>query len=183
MKQEESVIYRVLTAIKGNNRISFDELKEVSGMSFIELSSIIGMLHKEKKIGLYATPIMEKGGRYKVRTEDLFGRFMNLLSEHFTQERKVAFYASKLCVTPKYLSTTIKLASGKTPTTWINEMVFMEMERKLRYSQLSIKEIACELNFPNTSFFGKFFKVRSGLSPLRYRLSFIESQDENQKRI
>lgn len=164
--------------IRSQGNMTFDNMAYSTGLSFIELSSMIGLLYKEKRIGLYAIPIIEKDCRYKTRAEELFGRFMNLLSEHFTQERKVTFYASELCVTPKYLATTIKQASGKTPTTWINEMVFMEMERELRYSQLSIKEIAYELHFPNTSFFGKFFKARSGMSPLRYRQLFVENRNE-----
>lgn len=107
---------KILKEISRSQRdMTFDDIAHSTGLSFIELSSIIGLLYKEKRIGLYAIPIVEKGCRHKTRAEELFGRFMNLLSEHFTQERRVTFYASELCVTPKYLATAIKQASGKTP--------------------------------------------------------------------
>lgn len=180
----ENAKEKILKEISRSQRdMTFDDIAHSTGLSFIELSSMIGLLYKEKRIGLYVIPDAENGCRFKTRAGELFGRFMNLLSEHITQERKVTFYASELCVTPKYLATAIKQASGKTPIAWINEMVFMEMERKLRYSQLSINEIAYELRFPNTSFFGKFFKARSGMSPLHYRQSFAKNRGELQKRI
>ena len=103
------------------------------------------------------------------RSEEYFSRFMKLLAIHFKQERKVDFYASQLCVTPKYLSSMVKKESGKTPSKWIDEVVMEEIGYLLRYSTSSIKEIAYQMNFSNISFFGKFVKRYTGVSPHHYR--------------
>lgn len=104
------------------------------------------------------------------RSEEYFSRFMKLLSIHYRHERKVDFYASELCVTPKYLSSMVKEASGKTPGRWIDEVVMEEIHYLLKNSNISIKEIAYQLNFANVSFFGKFVKRYIGVSPRRYRV-------------
>lgn len=107
------------------------------------------------------------------RNEEYFSRFMNLLSTYYKQERKVEFYASRLCVTTKYLSSVMKESTGKTPSQWIHEAVIEEIRYLLRNSSLTVKEIAYQLNFPNVSFFGKYFKRECGLSPLQYRVSGV----------
>ncbi len=110
-----------------------------------------------------------KGNSFQDRSEEYFNRFMKLLLIHYKQERKVDFYASKLCVTSKYLSSMVKEASGKTPSKWIDEVVMEEIYHLLKDSNISIKEIAYELNFANASFFGKFVKRYIGVSPRHYR--------------
>ena len=99
----------------------------------------------------------------------LFKRFLKLLSQSDGRERSVSRFADELCVTPKYLSTVTKIASGKTALQWIHEHVTETISRQLRYSDKSIKEIADELNFPNLSFFGKFVRMHLGMSPTEYR--------------
>ncbi|MDO4163411.1 MAG: helix-turn-helix domain-containing protein [Bacteroides sp.] len=111
----------------------------------------------------------ETDKRYPYRGEEYFARFMKLLSQHYKQERRVEFYASELCVTPKYLSFVIKEVSGKTPSKWIDEAIMQEIHYQLKSSTISIKEIAYRLNFTNASFFGKFVKKFTGMSPGKYR--------------
>lgn len=111
----------------------------------------------------------ETDKKYPYRAEEYFARFMEQLSMYYKQERRVEFYASKLCVTPKYLSFVIKEVSGKTPSKWINEAIMQEIHYQLKNSTTSIKEIAYSLNFTNASFFGKFVKRFTGVSPQRYR--------------
>jgi len=116
MGQGESVKHQVLSAIEeSKGYFSFDNLQDVSGLSFIELSAIIGLLLKERRIELWAITYRRRDNTYRPRAEELFGKFMHLLSDNFTQERSVSFYASELCVTSKYLPTVIKQTSGKTP--------------------------------------------------------------------
>lgn len=103
------------------------------------------------------------------RSDEYFTRFMKLLAVHYREEREVAFYASKLCVTPKYFTAMVKKASGKTPAKWIEEAVMEEINYLLKNSTVSIKEIAYQLNFANLSFFGKYVKRHLGLSPHHYR--------------
>ena len=99
----------------------------------------------------------------------LFKRFIELLSDSEPKERSVSYYAEQLCITPKYLSTTIKKVSGKTAFEWINEYVMEDVKRQLSFSGKSIKEIADYLKFPNISFFGKYVKTHLGVSPTEFR--------------
>ena len=103
------------------------------------------------------------------RSKVVFDRFISVVSEYHTQERGVAFYADKLCLTPKYLSRLVKSASGKSAPEWIDTYIILEAKNMLKYSDIPIKEIVNRLHFPNQSTFHKFFKAHTGLTPLRYR--------------
>ena len=105
------------------------------------------------------------------RCEVLFNEFMSLLQRYNKQERNVSFYAKQLNITPKYLSSVVKEVSGKTAARWIDESVILEAKTLLKYSGMSIQEIAYHLNFSTQSFFGKYFKRHLGMSPLEYRNS------------
>lgn len=103
------------------------------------------------------------------RETHILSQFKSLLSEHFITERKVSFYADKLHLTPKYFSTLIKEISRKTAGEWINEMLLLESKVRLQNKNLSIAQIAYDLNFSDPSHFGKFFKKNTGISPNQYR--------------
>lgn len=107
--------------------------------------------------------------RRQTRGEAIFTQFLQLVELNFRHERRVSWYAKQLCISPKYLSEIIKQVSRRTPNDWIDNFVTLEIRVLLRNSTKSIKEIAQELNFPNQSFFGKFFKEHVGLSPSQYR--------------
>jgi len=107
----------------------------------------------------------------RTRAEAIFNDFIILVKENFRKERRVSWYAKQLCITPKYLSETIKFVSKQSPNEWIDHYVSMEMRVLLKNSTLSIKEIAQQLNFPNQSFLGKYFKEHVGMSPSQYRKS------------
>jgi YesN/AraC family two-component response regulator len=103
------------------------------------------------------------------RQEEIFRRFIALVNEHSKQERSVDFYAGKLCLTPHYLSTVIREASGQTVMQWINQSVILEAKVLLKHSNLLIFQISDELNFPNPSFFSKFFKRITSMTPAEYQ--------------
>lgn len=112
----------------------------------------------------------EQPGQVKQgRCEVLFDEFVALLQQHSKQERNVSFYAKLLNITPKYLSSVVKEVSGKTAARWIDESVILEAKALLKYSGMSIQEIAYHLNFSTQSFFGKYFKQHTGTSPSRYK--------------
>ena len=111
----------------------------------------------------------EKNNKKSFRNEDIYSRFMQSVFIHCRENRKVEFYASKLFVTSKYLSTVVKNVTGKTASDWIEDIIIEEIQYELKHSNESISEIAFRLNFPNISFFGKFFKRKAGVSPLKYR--------------
>ena len=115
--------------------------------------------------------IEQKGSRTQSRADVLFANFIRLLEEHYRTERRVSWYAEKLCITPKYLSEIIKQVSKRTPNEWIDSYVILELRVLLKTSPKSIKEITKELHFPNQSFLGKYFKEHVGVSPSEYRRS------------
>ena len=98
-------------------------------------------------------------------------RFMDLVQEHYREERLIGFYADKLCITPKYLSKLVKENTGRSAGEWIDSHVILEARAMLQSSDMTIQQIAASLNFPNQSFFGKYFKRATGLSPKQYRSS------------
>ena len=103
------------------------------------------------------------------RAEEYFRQFTELLGEHYKHERSVGFYARQLCIPPKYLTTLIKRISGKSVSEWIDNYVILEAKTLLKYSNMSVQEIAYYLNFPNQSFFGSYFKRNAGMSPSQYK--------------
>lgn len=103
------------------------------------------------------------------RGEQLFDKFMSLVKAHHTQQRSVRFYASKMCLTPNYMSGIIKAYTGKSASEWIDEYVILEAKIMLRDTELNIQQIAYRLNFPNQSSFGKYFKQHVGTGPRQYR--------------
>ena len=103
------------------------------------------------------------------RHRRMFTAFIKLVKDNHNSERMVGFYADKLCVTPKYLSKVVREISGRSAPEWIDGFVIMSAKSMLRFSDMTIKEISIELNFPNQSFFSKFFKSQTGLTPNEYR--------------
>jgi AraC-like DNA-binding protein len=87
------------------------------------------------------------------------------VQEHFRSERFINFYADKLCITPKYLSKLVKEKTGRSAGEWIESYVILEARTMLQSTDMTIQQIASALNFPNQSFFGKYFKRATGLSP------------------
>lgn len=103
------------------------------------------------------------------RKERILTEFLHLVSIHFKSERRIEFYANHFQLTPQYLSIIIKQGSSLTAAEWINNYVITEAKILLRTTTKSIKEISDEMNFPDQSFFGKYFKLHTGLRPSQYR--------------
>lgn len=108
----------------------------------------------------------KEGTSYK---NNIVERFMELVQEYYRQERLIGFYADKLCITPKYLSKLVKEHTGRSAGEWIENHVILEARAMLQSSEMTIQQIAASLNFANQSFFGKYFKRATGLSPKQYR--------------
>ena len=98
--------------------------------------------------------------------------FMRLVEESDGRIRRVDEFASQLNVTPKYLSTILKEVMNRRPSTYIQLYTLKAIERRLRFTDMTMQEIANDLNFPNPSFFGKFCKEHLGMTPLEYRMKY-----------
>lgn len=103
------------------------------------------------------------------RAETIHNDFLELVEGYSLKHRDIAFYADRLCITPKYLSRMVREASGRGPKEWINIRIILEAEVLLRDRSRSIQEISEILGFPNQSFFGTFFRKMKGMSPSSYR--------------
>lgn len=112
----------------------------------------------------YKDEVLSKQGR-------MSDQFLSLVQENFRKERFLEFYASKLEITPKHLSRTVKKQTGYTAVEWIERFVILEAKVLLKSSNLNIQQIADELNFPSQSFFGRYFKKLTGMSPKEFRNS------------
>ena len=103
------------------------------------------------------------------QSEITLKKFMSLLINDGGRNRSVTYYAEQLFISPKYLSSLMKKTTGRTALDIIREITVKNIKQDLLYSEKSIKEIANEYDFPNISFFGKFFKQQMGISPRQYR--------------
>lgn len=105
------------------------------------------------------------------RAKELFIGFMRLLSQHYIEHHDIPFYASKLCVTPIYLSRIVRQVTGRTVVDYINQMLLMEASWLLRNTDETTVQIADRLRFSSQASFSRFFTRIKGISPKAYRCS------------
>ena len=105
------------------------------------------------------------------RSQEIVKELVRLLIQYYNKEREAAFYADKLHLSPRHLSTTVKKVTNKTLTELISSFIIRDAQAKLRSTEMTIQEIAYSLNFSDISFFGKYFKRYTGMSPKQYRNS------------
>lgn len=126
------------------------------------------------KILYYEIAAMYKVGKpiaqeFVPRKDMLVRRFMYLLAKNYQVHRDVDYYANELCITPRYLSSVMKDKTGSGALSWINDMVITQAKALLQDSRLSVLQISEKLNFPNSSFFGQYFKKYAGMTPKKFR--------------
>lgn len=103
------------------------------------------------------------------RREELFIKFIHLIHKYCPQQREVGFYAEKLYITSRYLSSITQNVADKSAKYIIDKHAIQRIKIMLKYSNMSIQDISYELNFPDQSFFSRYFKKHTGMSPLEYR--------------
>ena len=112
---------------------------------------------------------MTNGGSPMGRPYQLCKKFLQLLAEKVDKGRDVQYYADKLGVTPSYLFVVVRDFTGKSPSEIIASYVISASKYMLDNTNMSCQQIAKELKFSNQSFFGKYFRKYTGMSPLNYR--------------
>jgi len=100
-----------------------------------------------------------------------FDRFIRLVSQNFRKHRRVEWYSNEMCVSAKHLSNVVKRVSGRPCGQWISAMVMTEIKALLQNTDMSVKEIAEQMNFQDQSFLGKYFKNVEGISPSDFRMA------------
>lgn len=134
--------------------------------SFEQKLLLIGLTYR--LCGIYSRKLVNRRDSVGHKDET-FIRLIGLIEQNFRSQRGVEFYADKLCLSPKYLSNLSKSVSGYT----VQELVFKAIVREaislLKNTQKTVLEISEELNFPNASYFGTFFRKQTGMSPMQMR--------------
>lgn len=105
----------------------------------------------------------------QTREQRLFTDFIALVSEYAPAHHTIDFYASRLCITPRYMSTIIRQVSGKSAKQWIDDALVTRIKIDLKHTDKPIARIADDMNFPNPSFMTKFFKRMTGMTPRSFR--------------
>lgn len=154
---EQTMLTRMLTL--------FHEIMGTDGININTIYSMVTTITYYVN-QLFADPTEET---YPTHAKDLFNRFLRLVNLYGEREHQLQFYADRLCITSRYLGTVIQATSGVRAKEWIDHAVITKAKVMLRHSDKQTSQIADELNFPNISFFCKYFKRLTGLSPQAYR--------------
>lgn len=103
------------------------------------------------------------------RKNKLYYEYMELVAKNHRTQRCIEFYANELCVSSRHLSSICKEITGKTAKDCLNEYIIINIRTILATTDMTILQISEEFNFPNASFFTKFFKTQTGFTPKEYR--------------
>lgn len=145
-------------------RFLHKETKEVSPYQNEILQSIFYALILEI-MGEYEMMFSAKTQSSLIHEDPLSDKFFNLLNLHYKRQHSVQFYADAMNLTPKYLSTAIKRATGRPILDWIHEAVLIDAKILLRSSDMSVQQISEQLHFSSPSAFVQFFKHHTGSTP------------------
>ena len=103
------------------------------------------------------------------REQTIFDRFILLVNQHCREQHQINYYAERLCLTERYLGTIVRQTSGTTAKEWIDRALIARIKVELRHTDKSVARISEEMNFPNPSFFSKYFKRLTQQTPAQYR--------------
>ena len=165
LTQLENVAFEQLNESFEFLKKKFETMSNNSCKLQILKNHLIGLLYE--CIGIGNEPIATDV--VKSRGQVLFSQFIDLVVENHREQHSVKFYADELGITPKYLSAVAEEQTGKNAKRWIDEHIALDAKVLLRSSSRDIQKVSKILNFPDVSFFGKFFKRLVGVSPKAYR--------------
>lgn len=103
------------------------------------------------------------------RKDEIVARFMQCVHENYREHRDLGFYADQLGLSLKYMSHVVYEHTGRHPSQWIKDYVILDAKTMLSSGRYTVQQVAEELNFPNQSFFGKYFKEAVGISPKKWK--------------
>lgn len=137
------------------------------------LNEILTLQLKSFFLGFYDYVKREKPeihiGEGSRRTNELFNKFMEILEHHYKDSHEVAYYADLLCITPKYLGMIVQYKTGHSTKTIITEYIILQLKLRLQTTRVTVKQLAAEYHFSDVSFFTRYFKTRTGMTPQGYR--------------
>lgn len=169
LDERTATTFRSLIELVHNIMLSGDDS---SGME--EIFSLISRLFfiLISRVVNPASDAQETGQRHG----EVMMQFLQLLRQHYRDHRDVGFYADKMNISAKYMTTLVKKASGKPAIQWIEDYVILDAKAQLSSTVNTIQQIAFDLNFPSQSLFGRYFKRAVGMSPSDYRIFLRQTQ-------
>lgn len=162
--EERELCRKYFDLIQEVSRLGLPNMKESVASLISSIFYLMGALWTDR-----LSEAKKNENEVSTRSRIILEDFLLLVRDHHTKERSLSFYADKLYLTPKYLSKLVKSVSGKSAHEWIDSFVILEAKNLLKYSDMSIKTIVYELNFPNQTTFYRFFKTKTGMTPSEYR--------------
>ena len=144
-----------------------DIVRSLLGTIMLELLSIMRR-NSERAV----EEVRQEDPNSSLHKKRIIDNFIKLVEESDGRIRRVDEFASQLNVTPKYLSNILKEVMNRRPSTYIQLYTLKAIERRLRFTDMTMQEIANDLKFPNPSFFGKYCKEHLGMTPLEYRMKY-----------
>ena len=113
-----------------------------------------------------------EGTKKRSRNDEVYYDFMANVQKHYQSQRNVSFYADLAHLSPKYFGQIIQKVSGRYPADWISDLVILDAKSMLLSGQYSVQQISDILNFPNSSFFAKYFKEHVGCAPGKFSYEY-----------
>lgn len=166
-RQDTPVVTNIINGMFGLLKVYFDqsECTCISQLVLCQLKAFFIGFHEYLQRNPQYRPDEVKS--YRVR--ELFNRFMMLLERDYKMSRDVNYYAEKMNISSKYLTNIVSQVTGHTPKTIIDQYVILQLKMHLKRTTQSIKEMAWEFHFADVSFFCRYFKKHTGLTPQQIR--------------
>ena len=166
-RQDTPVVTNIINGMFGLLKVYFDqsECTCISQLVLCQLKAFFIGFHEYLQRNPQYRPDEVKS--YRVR--ELFNRFMMLLERDYKISRDVNYYAEKMNISSKYLINIVSQVTGHTPKTIIDQYVILQLKMHLKRTTQSIKEMAWEFHFADVSFFCRYFKKHTGLTPQQIR--------------
>lgn len=166
-RQDTPVVTNIINGMFGLLKVYFDqsECTCISQLVLCQLKAFFIGFHEYLQRNPQYRPDEVKS--YRVR--ELFNRFMMLLERDYKISRDVNYYAEQMNISSKYLTNIVNQVTGHTPKTIIDQYVILQLKMHLKRTTQSIKEMAWEFHFADVSFFCRYFKKHTGLTPQQIR--------------
>lgn len=166
-RQDTPVVTNIINGMFGLLKVYFDqsECTCISQLVLCQLKAFFIGFHEYLQRNPQYRPDEVKS--YRVR--ELFNWFMMLLEKDYKISRDVNYYAEKMNISSKYLTNIVNQVTGHTPKTIIDQYVILQLKMHLKRTTQSIKEMAWEFHFADVSFFCRYFKKHTGLTPQQIR--------------
>jgi AraC-like DNA-binding protein len=170
--EHRNEVFTLLDLVKKHDAAGGDDMVQHSvagGLAFSLLMLMASFISKDN---------FEANPHLNTRKEILTHDFFTLLSQHYETERQVAFYASKLCVTPKHLSTMVKEVTHWPIQEWINNVTLLNIKHRLLTTTDTIQLISEDMNFQTPSTFVRYFRQHTGSTPSKFRAEHCKTSKE-----